>query len=104
MVSWIALALSVIGIFLNAKKIIWCWPVWIVSNIFWIIHTVNAGDTAATVLWFVFLASNMYGAYEWNKDNNISHRDDDLYKGYTSDEDGFDDPGWQGHWNRKDGY
>ena len=104
MLGWIAFALSVIGILLNAKKIIWCWPIWLVSNVLWIIHiwTQPAPDYSALCLWVVFLMSNIYGWFQWGRDSyNTDH---DLYTGYKSEEDDYDAPGWQGHWNRKDGF
>lgn len=68
MVSWFALALSLAGIFLNAKKLTLCWPVWILSNILWIIHvsTQPQIDWPNLILWIVFAGSNVYGWYEWN--------------------------------------
>ena len=63
----IALILSVIGIILNAKKIIWCWLVWIISNIFWIIYMINRDEISSVILWIVFTIFNIYGWYEWKK-------------------------------------
>jgi len=63
----IALILSVIGIILNAKKIIWCWLVWIISNMFWIIYMINRDEISSVILWIVFTIFNIYGWYEWKK-------------------------------------
>jgi len=65
MIAWIAFLFSMVGIVLNAKKIIWCWPVWLVSNVLWIIHMTQTHDNAALMTWVVFLAFNVYGYYEW---------------------------------------
>lgn len=65
MIQWIAFTLSVIGITLNAKKNIWCWPIWIVSNGFWIYYSFQEGQFAALATWVVFLGFNFYGWYQW---------------------------------------
>ena len=65
----IALFLSVIGIVLNAKKIIWCWLVWIISNIFWIVYMIGRDEISSVILWIVFTIFNIYGWYEWKKIN-----------------------------------
>lgn len=65
MIQWIAFTLSIIGIALNAKKNIWCWPVWIVSNGFWIYYSIQEGQFAALATWTVFLMFNFYGWYQW---------------------------------------
>jgi len=103
MLGWIAFALSVIGILFNAKKVIWCWPIWLVSNVMWIIHIwiQPTPDYSALSLWVVFFISNVYGWFQWGRDSH--NTDHDLYTGYKSEDD-FDAPGWQGHWNRKDGF
>jgi nicotinamide riboside transporter PnuC len=73
MIVWIASIVSILGIFLNARKIIWCWPVWIFSNFLWLFHTLDIPrfihlDIATSLMWFVFLLANFYGAYLWRKE------------------------------------
>lgn len=67
MIGWIASTLSIIGIVLNAKKNIWCWPIWLLSNVLWVYHCMQVGDSAALVTWIVFGAFNIYGWYNWRK-------------------------------------
>jgi nicotinamide mononucleotide transporter len=69
--AWIATVISIIGIILNAKKQISCWPVWIVSNILWIIYFASLDMTPSVVLWIVFTIFNVYGWRQWYKDNQI---------------------------------
>jgi nicotinamide riboside transporter PnuC len=66
--DWIALVLSIVGIVLNAKKIIYCWIVWQISNVCWIIYLWPTGQKAQIILWVVFGAFNTYGWIQWNKD------------------------------------
>lgn len=65
MVSWIAASLSILGILFNAKKNIWCWPIWLLSNFLWLIVTIQTQNWPQVILWSTFLVTNIYGWYEW---------------------------------------
>lgn len=64
-VGWLATSLSLLGIFLNAKKIIACWGVWLISDVAWIIYFLNPVDPQSLVLWIVFIGFNIYGWVQW---------------------------------------
>jgi nicotinamide riboside transporter PnuC len=64
-ISWIASSFSLIGIFLNALKLIWCWPVWIIGNLFWIYWAWRKQEWAQVILWAVFELANIFGWYSW---------------------------------------
>lgn len=68
---WIAASFSAAGIFFNAKKSLWCWPIWIVSNFLWIWVEFSAKRIPQTLLWVGFLLANIYGWYRWKKDKNV---------------------------------
>jgi len=59
---------SLIGILLNAKKKISCWPVWLVSNAGWIVYSLIQRDYPQIILWIAFSAFNVYGWIQWAKD------------------------------------
>jgi nicotinamide mononucleotide transporter len=59
---------SLIGIILNAKKNILCWPVWLVSNAGWITYSIIRKDFPQLILWICFTAFNFYGWWQWKKD------------------------------------
>lgn len=63
--SWIATLLSVIGIILNAKKNIYCWPTWILSDILWVIIAILKQDYAQVLLWLIFGIAGIYGWWKW---------------------------------------
>ena len=65
-------AVSLIGILLNAKKNILCWPVWLASNAGWITYSVYQGDFPQILLWITFTAFNFYGWLQWGKDKTPS--------------------------------
>ena len=71
LISWIATMFSIAGILFNSRKIIWCWPIWLISNILWIIYFAHLKMTPSVVLWIVFSIFNVYGWVQWNKENNL---------------------------------
>jgi len=73
--GYIAIAISFVGIILNAKKIIWCWLVWNIGNVVWIIYSLIEQDYPSVILWSIFTLSNMYGWYQWKKDRNKNKSD-----------------------------
>lgn len=66
--EWIAVILSLIGMILNAKKNIWCWPIWILSDCVWLYCVaIKTYQPQQIILWIAFLISNIYGWYWWRK-------------------------------------
>lgn len=65
--AWIATALSLFGLILNAKRIIWCWPIWILANIYWVQAAYHKQDWPTFALWMAYSAFNVYGWYSWAK-------------------------------------
>jgi len=64
-ISWVASILSITGIILNAYMVIWCWPVWILANTFWIYWSWKKREIAQVILWIAFEFANIYGWYMW---------------------------------------
>ena len=68
LLGYIAAFISLIGIILNAKKHMGCWPVWLFSNVLWITYSGIEGDVPSIVLWILFSIFNIYGWVQWRKD------------------------------------
>lgn len=66
-ISWIASIFSIAGVFLNAYKLIWCWPVWCIANILWIGYSMKTKQYAQVLLWIVFTLANIYAWYLWSQ-------------------------------------
>ncbi|MGD9697463.1 nicotinamide mononucleotide transporter [Acinetobacter sp.] len=64
-IGWIAAVISLIGVVLNAKKNILCWPTWIISNTIWILYAYYTTQWPLFTLWLVFLFFNGYGWLQW---------------------------------------
>lgn len=65
-IAWTAAVLSLIGIGFNAYYIIWCWPIWIFANTFWMWWAIRKREPAQIVLWTVFTLANVWGWYQWS--------------------------------------
>ena len=68
LIGWIASAISISGVLLNAKKKISCWPVWIFASFIWIYISIENKDIPQLILWSVFAVFDAYGWYQWNKE------------------------------------
>ena len=70
-IKWFFVGLTLIGYFLNANKIKWCFPIWIICSIGWIIiNTINK-EYALVGNFFVYFCFEIYGFIKWNKDEKI---------------------------------
>jgi len=65
--GYFAALVSLIGIILNAKKEILCWPVWLFSNVLWITYSGIQSDIPYIILWILFSIFNIYGWIMWSK-------------------------------------
>jgi hypothetical protein len=68
--GYFAALISLTGIILNAKKNLLCWPVWLFSNVLWIIYSSIEGDIPSVILWTMFSGANVYGWLQWKKIKN----------------------------------
>ena len=64
--SWVASILSLTGTLLNAFQIIWCWPIWLAGNFFWIYWSFKKKEWAQVILWSAFQIGNIIGWYHWS--------------------------------------
>lgn len=64
-ISWVGMTCSFIGVVLNVYKIVWCWPIWLIGNCFWIYWSYKKREPAQLILWVVYQIINMLGWYQW---------------------------------------
>lgn len=67
MIGWIITILCLVGTVLNVKKIIYCFHIWIVANIAWLIFDISTGLYSRALLDFVQLIFAVWGIIEWRK-------------------------------------
>lgn len=63
--EWLAFVVTLLGIMLNAKKIIWCWPAFLVGNVLWIIHFWPLHEVAVIIMNFIMIGFDFYGWHQW---------------------------------------
>jgi nicotinamide riboside transporter PnuC len=66
--SWIAAALQLTGVWFSGRKDIRCWPFWIAGSIGWMIFAGGEGQWAVFVLNLVFFIFNIHGWRSWLKE------------------------------------
>ena len=64
---WFLTALSIVGVWLNIKKNIWGFYLWLIGDIGWVYIDLKAGLTGQAVLFVVYSGLCIYGIYEWRK-------------------------------------
>lgn len=67
-ISWLATGLSLLGQLLINKKKISAFPVWIISNLLWIVvNFLSVFNIANVAMYMIYCLMNIHGLYEWHK-------------------------------------
>jgi len=72
MITWIITILALIGSILNIKKRRECFILWILTNLYWIIHDFRIGEQAQGVLFMTYSIFSIWGFIEWSKGPKVS--------------------------------
>jgi nicotinamide mononucleotide transporter len=67
-VDKIAVIFSFAGIYFNARKHMGCWPIWMISNLLWVVYALHTRQATQVLLWAVFFVCNILGWRKWRKD------------------------------------
>lgn len=67
LLTWVLTAMSLVGVWLNIKKNVVCFYIWIVANVGWIYVDIKAGLMGQAVLFLIYSVLSVYGIYEWSK-------------------------------------
>ena len=70
MVSWITTALCLTGTVLNVKKNKWCFVLWLMGNILWLIIDIKNGLISRAILDIVQGVLALWGIIEWRNKND----------------------------------
>jgi len=65
--SYILMVISIFGLFLNARKNILCWPIWLISSVLWVVYFIHLQEHASIIMWIVYTGFNIYGWFAWKK-------------------------------------
>lgn len=64
-VTYIITALTIIGTVANSFQKRWCFVVWIITNVFWIIYNLSIQQQAQALLYVVNLITSIIGLIKW---------------------------------------
>jgi nicotinamide riboside transporter PnuC len=67
MLGWLATAIAMIGVVLNAKGKVVCFYLWLASNGFYTVVNVLAGSYAQGALFAFNFVMSIYGIHCWKK-------------------------------------
>jgi nicotinamide riboside transporter PnuC len=85
--EWSFILISLVGYYLNAKKIKWCFILWVVCSIGWIIVSILNHEWALMTNFIMYLCFEIYGFIQWNKDEKrikIQERNKYVYNNWTN--------------------
>lgn len=66
-IGWTATVLSIVGLVLNARKSIWCWPIWVAAASGWLLVFFHLEQWAAFTLWACYQGVNIWGWIQWTR-------------------------------------
>ena len=75
LIGWIATVLLLVGYYLNAQKKIVSWSVWALGNTIMFLYAHLIQSYSVMFLSFVLVALNIYGYYQWSRDESLSSDD-----------------------------
>jgi len=72
LIDGISIILGIVGLYMTSKKKIEQWTCYIITNIsmicLWVVKsTQDISNIPMVVMWLIYVASNLYGLYRWNK-------------------------------------
>jgi len=70
--TWLLTIASVIGTVANIKKKRWCFYVWFLTNLAWVVVNIMIGLYSAAALFAVYTGLAIWGIISWGKKNDIS--------------------------------
>ena len=66
-VGWVATVLLLIGYYLNAKKSIFSWIIWVHGNALMLIYALMISSYSVAFLSITLIALNIYGYISWKQ-------------------------------------
>jgi len=68
-IGWVGTILMFGGSILSIYKHVSCWPLWIIGGIALGLQALDAGLTNAALLQIMYIPLNIWGLYEWRRDD-----------------------------------
>jgi nicotinamide riboside transporter PnuC len=68
MIDWIVAVMSIAGVITNILKNKWCFVLWFISNVAWIIIDIQKEMYAQAAVFFVYAVTCIWGFIQWSKE------------------------------------
>ncbi|MCC6425679.1 MAG: nicotinamide mononucleotide transporter [Phycisphaerales bacterium] len=72
MIGWIATIATFLGVYLTGSNTLWCWPVYLLSNVLWIVYGLTEQQMPLIAMHSMLMVLNIAA---WNKWRNCRDRD-----------------------------
>lgn len=66
--TWPLAILTVVGVVLNVKKRRFCFVIWSVTNIFWVVYNYTIEAYAQAAVFAVYFGLAIWGIIQWGRD------------------------------------
>jgi hypothetical protein len=67
--DWIIAIVSLIAAIMNIYKIKWCFLLWGITNLAWMIYDIHIGANSQAALWGIYFFIEIWGLREWSKNS-----------------------------------
>lgn len=74
MLDVIGVSLCILGAVFNARKSMWCWPIWMLGNDAWLAYWYPREEYSSVILFLIFTGLNLYGYFSWRRDYKVTVR------------------------------
>ena len=88
LISYIITLMSIVGTVANAFQKRWCFYVWILTNLFWIIYDVWIGAYGQALLYVANCITCLIGLRKWKKKGDNDNKAHWIKKTYVDPETG----------------
>ena len=62
---WIVTGLSIAGTVLNVRRVRFCFVLWGLTNVFWVVRNLRIGEIQQALLFLVYLVFAVWGWFSW---------------------------------------
>lgn len=66
--TWPLAVLTIVGVVFNIRKHRFCFVIWSVTNVFWVIYNYSIGAYAQAAVFGVYFGLAIWGIVRWGRD------------------------------------
>lgn len=69
-ISYVITAITLIGTLGNSFQKIWCFYIWIPTNLFWVVYNIVIGQYQQAIIYTVNCITSIIGLIKWSEQKN----------------------------------